>query len=245
MATLEQELLPFLDKISSYSGAVFYEFVKEYVGVIEGEILEIQHIKNIRILLHIPDVFSFFQVNSKDTFDLKQRACVIADDKNYVVRAGIISNMNQFIELLKKFHDSRSININFSSQITTSNVIKQPGQCTCDRMYINKENQGFKSKSFTNIFISNLLNNMERSSNNYKFDPNVNKFASVLNILAGHNAYEFIRLNLPGALPSTTTLKNYNQSLSLPLRECEFRFDLLKNYLNTIDSNYVFVVGSF
>ncbi|CAM4768394.1 unnamed protein product [Rotaria magnacalcarata] len=149
--------------------------------------------------------------------------------------------MDQFIELLKNFHDSRLININFSSQATTSNVIKQPGQCTCDRLYINKENQGFQSKSFTNMFISNLLNNMERSSNNYKFDPNVSKFASVLNILAGHNAYEFIRLNLPGVLPSTTTLKNYNQSISLPLRECEFRFDLLKNYLNTIDSNHVFV----
>ncbi|CAF4817628.1 unnamed protein product [Rotaria sp. Silwood2] len=81
---------------------------------------------------------------------------------------------------------------------------------------------------------------MERSSNNYQFDPNVNKFASVLNILAGHNAYEFIRINLSGALPSTITLKNYNQNISLPLRECEFRFDILKNYLDSIDSNYVF-----
>ncbi|CAF2995869.1 unnamed protein product [Rotaria sp. Silwood2] len=82
---------------------------------------------------------------------------------------------------------------------------------------------------------------MERSSNSYQFDPMVSKFASALNIVSGNNAYEFIRLNLPCALPSITTLKNYNQSISLPLRECEFRFDLLKNYLDSVDSSFVYV----
>jgi len=92
----------------------------------------------------------------------------------------------------------------------------------CDLMDINKENQ---SKSFPHIFVSNLLKNMKRSNNNYQFDPIVNKFASVFNILAGHNAYELIRLNLPGFLPSTTRLKTYNQNINLQLSECEFRFD--------------------
>ncbi|CAF2042741.1 unnamed protein product, partial [Rotaria magnacalcarata] len=49
------------------------------------------------------------------------------------------------------------------------------------------------------------------------------KFASALSTLSGHNAYKFIRLNLPGALPSITILRNYNQSIGLILRECEFR----------------------
>ncbi|CAF4159918.1 unnamed protein product, partial [Rotaria magnacalcarata] len=74
--------------------------------------------------------------------------------------------------------------------------------------------------------------------------PMVSKFASALSILSGHDAYEFIRLNLPGALPSITTLRNYNRSISLPLRECEFRFESLKTYLDSIDSSYVFVVCS-
>jgi hypothetical protein len=107
-------------------------------------------------------------------------------------------------------------------------------------MDINKENQ---SASFANIFVSNLLRNMPRSSNNYQYDPIINKFASVFNILAGHNAYEFIRLNLPGSLPSITTLKTYNQNINLQLSECEFRFDSLKAHLELVDSNHVFVVG--
>lgn len=242
MATMEEELLPFVQNISSYSGDNFYKFVKEFIGPIECEIFEIQYIKNVRILLRIPDVFSFFRINSKATFDLKRRACFIVDNDNYVVRAGIRSNIEQFIDLLKNVHGSKSTDVLSSDQKTTSIEVKQMGHCTCDRININKENKGFQSRSFAHIFVSNLLNNMEQSSNNYHFDIIVNKFASALNILVGHNAYEFIRLNLPGALPSTTSLRNYNQSISLPLRECEFRFGALKNYLDSIGSNYVFMV---
>ncbi|CAF4293122.1 unnamed protein product [Rotaria magnacalcarata] len=241
MTTLEEELLPILGNVSSYSGDAFYKLVKDYVGIVEGEILEIQCIKNIRILLRIPDVFSFFQMNSKDIISLKQRACIIDDDMSYVVRAGIRSNIEQFIELLKQFHESKANNSNFPSQTTTSIAIKQSGQFICHQLNMNQENEGFQSKSFINIFIRNILNNMERPSNNYHFDPMVSKFASALSILSGHDAYEFIRLNLPGALPSITTLRNYNQSISLPLRECEFRFESLKTYLDSIDSSYVSV----
>ena len=67
----------FLDNLSSYSDDVFYKFVKEFVGEIEGEILEIQRIKNVRILLQIPDIFSFFRINCKETFDLKKKLVLL------------------------------------------------------------------------------------------------------------------------------------------------------------------------
>ncbi|CAF4206197.1 unnamed protein product, partial [Rotaria magnacalcarata] len=35
MATLEEELLPILDNVSSYSGDAFYKLVKDYVGIVE------------------------------------------------------------------------------------------------------------------------------------------------------------------------------------------------------------------
>jgi hypothetical protein len=243
MDSEQEDLSSILDNISSYSGDVFYNFVKEFVGVIEGEILEIQCIKNIRILLQIPDIFSFLQLNCKETFDLKQRACFIGDDMQFIVRAGIKSNIERFINLLRKHYESKSTNINsVSSQTTRSSMNKETSRCVCD--LINKEDEEYQSKSFVNIFVSNLLKNMKRAKNNYQFDPIVTKFASVFNILAGNNAYEFIRINLPGALPSTTTLKNYNQTVNLRLNECEFRFDLLKNYLDSIESEYVFAVGT-
>ncbi len=237
---MERELLPFIENISSYSDDVFYKFVKEFLGVIEGEILEIQRIKNVRILLQVPDVFSFFQMNSKDILKLKERACFLTDDLRYVVRPGIKSNIEQFIETLRKYYKSTSNSVSFISSETRSDVTREAGHCTCDVMNANNENE---LKSFVDIFIDNLFKNMKRSSNNYRFDPIVNKFASVLNILAGHNAYEFIRINLPGSLPSTTTLKAYDQDLNLQLSECEFRFDSLKDHLKSIDSNHVFIVS--
>ena len=195
--------------------------------------------KNVRTLLQVPDVFSFLRINSKNILKLKERACFVTDDLQYIVRPGIKSSIEQFIETLRKYYETTSANVNLVSSQTTSNVFQETGHCMCYLMDIYEENQ---SKSFINIFVNNLLNNMKRSSNNYQFDPNVNKFASVLNILAGNNAYEFIRLNLPGSLPSPTTLKAYNQDINLQLKESDFRFNSLKGYLELLDSNHVFVV---
>ncbi|CAF1327655.1 unnamed protein product [Rotaria sp. Silwood1] len=230
MSSWEQDLLPFLDELPTYSDAVFYSFVKNFVGVIEGDILEIQRIKNVRILLQIPDVFSFFQINNKDILKLKEQACFIDDDSSYIVRPGIRSNIEQFIELLK----------NHYKPIIEPNHAQGENSCMCGFLNINNGNTEYQSKSFVHIFVSNLMKNINRSSNNYQFDPIVNKFASAFNILAGHQAYEFVRINLPGSLPSITTLKNYNQNINLYLNEGEFRFDSLKQYLDLIDSNHVF-----
>jgi hypothetical protein len=173
MDSEQGDLSSILGNISSYSGDAFYDFVNEFVGVIESKILEIQRIKNVRVLLQIPDVFSFIQLNCKDTFNLKQNA-------------GIKYNIERFIDLLRKHHAWKSININSVASQIISNENKRTNQCVCDLFNINKKTK-----------------NMRRANNNYQFDPLVTKFASVFNILAGHNAYEFIRINLPGALPST------------------------------------------
>ena len=79
------EMSTLLDDLWSYSDDAFYNFVKEFVGRIEGEILEIQCIKNVRILLQVPDIFSFFQINCKETYDLKKKACFVADDMSFMV----------------------------------------------------------------------------------------------------------------------------------------------------------------
>ena len=112
MTSMEQELLPFLENLSSYSDDVFYTFVKEFVGAIEGEILEIQCIKNVRTLLQVPDVFSFFRINSKDKLKLKVRVYFVTDDLQYIVRPGIKLSIEQFIEILRKYYETTSANVN-------------------------------------------------------------------------------------------------------------------------------------
>lgn len=234
MSSLEQDLMPFLDELPFYTGDLFYDFVKKVVGFVEGEIMEIQQIKNVRILLQTSDVFSFFKINNKDIFKLKQKACLIDDDLSYVVRPGIRANIEEFIEVLKDHYNP----------ITTSSRTDRMNSCICGFFNANGKDIGGQSNSFTHAFLTNFTKNIDRSGNNYQFDEVVGKFASVLNILAGHQAYEFVRINLPGSLPSVTTLKKYNQDVNLGLNEGEFRFDCLREHLDLIDSNHVFVVCS-
>ena len=73
MSCEQSEILTLPDDLWSYSDDVFYDFVKEYVGEIEAEILKIQRIQNVQTLLQVPDVFSFFQINCKETYDLKKK----------------------------------------------------------------------------------------------------------------------------------------------------------------------------
>ncbi|CAF4740615.1 unnamed protein product [Rotaria socialis] len=108
----------------------------------DSDILEIQRIKNVRILLQIPDVFSFFQKNNKDILKLKEQACFIDDDPSCVVRPGIRSNIEQFIELLK----------NHYKPITEPNHAQGENSCMCGFLNINNGNTEHQSKSFVHIF---------------------------------------------------------------------------------------------
>lgn len=238
----EHDLSIFLDEISSYSGDIFYNFVKKFVGEVEGEILQVQCIKNVQILLHVPDIFLFFQINNKNTTELKQQACFIGDDNQFIIRPGIKSNIERFINLLKRHHESKLAGTSSTSSSSTTFNNDKISSCMCNSNNINMKAEDDQTKSFGDIFISNFFKNKQQSNNHYKFGDVVTKFASVLNVLVGHNGYEFIRLNLPGTLPSITTLNNYNRTLNLRLIECEFRFDLLKDYLDSIGSEFVFAV---
>ena len=233
------------DGFFSYSEITFYDFVKNFVGDIEAEILQMQCIKNARTLLRINDVFSFFRINSKEIFDLKQRACFINDDMSHIVRPGVRSNMEYFLELVRNYHPLSVSNERPSSSVPTTSKSERKFDAQMSNstnVFINTNNE-YSCKSFLRVFIDNAVNNMNRSSNNYQYDPLVEKFASALYILGGNNAYEFIRMNLPGSLPSNSTLKIFNRNINQSLNECEFRFDSLKKHLSSIDSNFVFAAS--
>jgi hypothetical protein len=246
MISIDNDQSPFPDDISSYSDDVFYKFVEEFVGEIEAEIWKVQRIRNVRILLRVPDVFSCFELECKEIRDLKTRACFV-DDTRYVVRAGIRYNIEHFIDLLRKHNVSTLTHMNRDlSQSTTSASTAEIDHSLHEIMDIFKDPNGLiQSKPFVYAFVDNLLKNTNRSNNHYEYNAIVEKFASALYILAGKNTYEFLRLNLPGALPSSTTLENHNQRVNSRLNECEFRFESLKNYLNSIDSTYVYAVSIY
>lgn len=91
--------------------------------------------------------------------------------------------------------------------------------------------------------LSTLLNiinlNSERSSNHYRYCSTILRFATCLFILSGAYVYEYIRINFKYLLPSIQTVTNFYTCNSY--EEGKFRYEESKSYLDSIESNFVFV----
>lgn len=66
-------------------------------------------------------------------------------------------------------------------------------------------------------------------------------FATCLYMLGGRNAYEFVRINLVGSIPSIPSLRVGIVSEKKQYVEGEFYFDRLKNYMESFNCTYAFI----
>jgi len=82
--------------------------------------------------------------------------------------------------------------------------------------------------------MENIFRNLSSNKNNYRYSEAVQNFAQSLYILGGRNSYEFVRLNLPGALPALPTLKVSLEKAGVCIEEAEFRYDDLHHYRNSL-----------
>lgn len=205
----------------SYSGDRFYDFVTNFVGEIEMNILRVQCIGNVRTVSHVTDVFAFFKLNCEETSVLKAQACFVTDDNVVVVKTGIRSNMEYFLTLLQSSYPSLFVNgISSSCQITYEQLHGDSPHYPFNGITrLDDKKKTTSPTSFSQIFIENFAKNMNRSSNNYEYNPSVEKFALALHIMGGNNAYEFIRINLPGSSPSQPKLKQVMRNTNANLYE--------------------------
>lgn len=88
-----------------------------------------------------------------------------------------------------------------------------------------------KSIQFLNDLISSAEENTGKHVNGYRYKVELKKFASYIFIMGSKNVYETLEKNLPGSLPSTTTIGRSLKKYSKPVKEGDFRFQELKKYL--------------
>ena len=62
----------------------------------------------------------------------------------------------------------------------------------------------------------------------------------ILSILGRRQVYEYVRINLPGSLPSLTTLSTIFNQHKEKLLEGDFRFDYMKNHFESMKVKYAF-----
>ena len=107
---------------------------------------------------------------------------------------------------------------------------------------LNERDDSQSNYSFLVVLMENILRNLVRNKNNYRYSEPVQHFAHALFILGGRNVYEFIRLNLPGALPSLSTVSESLGKTGASIEEGIFRYDNLQQ--NQKMSNYHLAVCS-
>ena len=101
--------------------------------------------------------------------------------------------------------------------------------------------KGQESLTCLSSSIENLANNLVKSSNQNRYSTIVEEFAFALSMLGGRQAYEFIRINLPGSLPSMQKLSSlYNENRE-HLVEGAFRSEAMEDHFRTMNVNYAFV----
>ena len=90
-------------------------------------------------------------------------------------------------------------------------------------------------------FISNMVSNLTRTKNCFRYQQSVKDFATCLYILGGRTAYEFVRINIPGSIPSLSSLRTIIRSSRNEYVGGEFYFDRLNCYMDSFKCTYASV----
>lgn len=213
----------------------FFSIVKKLVGDFVVDILKIQLINSAAKLLNISDVFGFFQIECEETDEIKARSCFKDKNGHLIVKPGIRTGVLYLVKLLKhKLQQERDLLANdgdeFEDYFMDSALPENhPLLRSLMKWYRIKDQHESDSKRFLTLFIDNLVENLPRFPNSFKYSKSVKDFALCLYVLGGKQTYEFVRLNLYGSIPNLSTIKSLISQSELTNNEGEFKFDLLKN----------------
>ena len=226
--------------------AEFFDFIDRFCGKDILEYLQLLSIRSTRTLLQIDDVFSPLQQNFMELDNVKQKLAFCRSDGVCVIKIGIQHDMDI---LLKSLQNASFSNEQASTTSTdeknlylTSEVCRQYPFLKRLIEYFTTSSQSSRSteKPFLDHFLENLLSNLSVVKSRYRYEEPVIDFALCSFILAGRNAYEFLRINMPGALPNLTTIQTKLAKEGFRALEGEFRFTDLKKHMNVVHSKYVF-----
>ena len=230
-----------IDAISA-CGDSFYSMVLQFCGMEVCKLLRFLRIESSMDLLETDEVFSILQLESIQTESIKELIGLSSRNQlgNYTffVFPGIQIKLERFIHSLRSLlsiSDYSPLPVIDPPPISADLVKRYP--------FLMDLISCLKSGSLTEFsieFISNLSSNWASAKTLYRFNQSVNDFASSLYILGGRSVYEFIRVNIPGSLPSLSTLNQTLASSKFHLIEGEFQYDRLMDSCNMFGCTYAF-----
>jgi hypothetical protein len=179
--------------------------------------------------------------------EIKEKVAFRLTNGEYRIKYGIKADVDLFLQSLIHINDklsqpkSMQKDVNGGLHMSEDLLLKHPILSSLVEFYSREQdNIDQNSMLFLNSFMDNLLQNLSRAKSSYRFNEYVKKFSVVFFILAGRNAYEFVRLNIPGAFPSISAIQSLIEKEESYIIEGEFRFDVVKNHLSLSHTNIAF-----
>ncbi|CAF4823955.1 unnamed protein product [Rotaria socialis] len=93
---------------------------------------------------------------------------------------------------------------------------------------------------FKRTVIETIIMNHDRAKYRYDYSSSIREFASCVFILGGRNVYEFVRLNIPGFLPSLTVIQALIDASTNYFQEGEFRYNVMSHYISSKNLKFVY-----
>jgi len=219
------------DNVLSFEGQKFFDLVSQTCGCVFKDLMEVLSIDTVyKLLLIENDILSVFQKNYRELETIKQRACLHLDDGTTMLKPGLRFDFDRFIEAIRAANDQ---NQQQKRTASSTNDVFSLLKTLIESIKINENNDSSDNHSFLIAFVENIFSNLLKNKNNYRYSETVLNFAKCLYVLAGRNAYEFIRLNLPGGLPSLFTLDDSFAKANSCIEEGEFRYNVLRDHQST------------
>ena len=234
------------DDVLSYRDDIFYDLVREKCGETVEEMFKSQKIRSVQTLLRIADVFDFINYDSDDLNALKQKVGFRLRTGKYQIKCGILTDVDSFLKGLRDVNDNVSKAVSTdpnrnSFALSRDLLATHPFLLTLIEYYSTKSHEDNDMNTpFLHSFLENIKQNLARPKSSFQYEEQVKRFAVSLFILAGRNAYEFVRVNIPGAFPSISSIQSMLDEEERHLMGGEFRFDILRRQLSSSGANIAF-----
>ncbi|CAF2033819.1 unnamed protein product [Rotaria magnacalcarata] len=180
-----------------------------------------------------------------DFLSIRKKSCFELDDGQFIVKVGLLNNLNYLLDFLKQEQNEISDDnyMDVDSNLTFDLINKNPLLKNLVLLYQRIGSEGVTNTNkngFLIDFINTITNNLTKSRNHFRYSDKIKDSALSLYILGGKLTYEFIRLNIPGSLPSLTMLSTLILNSNLKISEAEFRFDQLQKHFKSLNLQYAF-----
>lgn len=219
----------------------FLQMVHQQCGKTMVEILRYLEINSAESLLTVEDLFAFFLHDSPDLTEMKKKVGITLSDGKFRVKDGLLFQANSLIKALHTFQQQTNSSTSNDMTISSSLLDEYPILRQIIRMFENLSSQSDKCvNAFKYTAIETIISNYNCAKTRYSYNDSMREFALCVFILGGRNVYEFIRLNIPGFLPSLTVIQCLLDSKSNRIKEADFRYDLMSDYLQSQKTKFVF-----